>query len=391
MQVVYANQIPPDSWTSAIFLAGPTPRNEPGRPSAASWRPEALRTLEELEYDGVVFVPETEDGIFKHDYNDQIEWEELCLNLADVILFWIPRELDTLPGFTTNDEWGYWKAKDPMRLVFGTPPNAPKVRYQKYYAKKYQVPMHETLRATCAAALEKVGDTSGISRKNGERSVPLHIWRTAGFRNWYRNLTAAGNRLEDARVEWVFRVGPAKQFVFFWVLHVDVYIGAEDRHKTNEVVICRPDISTILLYEPRSPICESRIVVVKEYRSPVSNNAGYVFELAGGSSWKEDQNPLQIAVEECHEEVGLHVTQERFVTHQSRQLAATTLYHQAQLFSAQLNSEEMDEVERNSNVVRGVVEDTEQTYALVMTYGELMEDTNVDWSMLGMITSVLKP
>jgi Nucleoside 2-deoxyribosyltransferase like len=387
MKVVYANQTPPQSWSSAIFLAGPTPRADTTLPS---WRPEALKLLQETGFSGVVFVPESEDGSWQHSYDDQIEWEEMGLNFADVILFWIPRDLEQMPAFTTNDEWGAWKKQDPMKLVLGTPKHAPKVRYQRYYAEKQNVPTHDSLEATCVAALAKLGDTSNTLRTDGERSIPLHVWRTSSFQNWYRNLVEAGNRLESAKVEWVFRVGPTQQFVFFWILHADVYIAAEDRHKTNEVVIARPDISTILLYERRTPVRDSRIVVVKEYRTAVSNGAGYVFELAGGSSWKANQNPFEVAVEECHEEVGLHLMPDRFSRHQTRQVAATVLAHRAHLFSAELSKAEMDEVAKNTHVVRGVEEDTERTWAIVMTYGELLDTTNVDWSMLGMVASVLQ-
>lgn len=387
MKVVYANQNPPESWSSAIFLAGPTPRAETILPS---WRPDALKHLEDMGYEGVVFVPEDEDGTWRHSYDDQIEWEEMCLNFADAIIFWIPRELTQMPAFTTNDEWGFWKAKDPMKLVLGTPDGAPKVRYQRYYANKHNIPTHDTLQATCATAIEKLGDTSNTTRQGGERSVPLHIWRTPSFQGWYKNLVEASNRLDEAKVEWVFRVGPTQQFVFFWILHVDVYITAEGRHKKNEVVIARPDISTILLYERRTPVRDSRIVVVKEFRSPVSNGDGYIFELAGGSSWKAKQDPFEVAVEECHEEVGLRLTPDRFAMHQTRQVAATALAHRAHLFSAELSSDEMDEVARNAHVVRGVEEDTERTWAIVMTYGDLLDGTNVDWSMLGMAASVLQ-
>ncbi|MCA9354568.1 MAG: hypothetical protein KC877_03560 [Candidatus Kaiserbacteria bacterium] len=385
MKVVYANQTPPESWSSAIFLAGPTPRAETTVPS---WRPDALQYLEHLGYDGVVFVPEDENGTWQHDYIDQIEWEEMCLHFSDVILFWIPRDLAEMPAFTTNDEWGFWKAKDPMKLVLGTPPNAPKVRYQRYYADKLHIPTHDTLQATCAAAIKKLGDTSNTTRQTGERSVPLHIWRTPSFESWYMNLIDVGNRLDDAKVEWVFRTNNEIPVLFFWILTVDIYISTEDRHKTCEVVIARPDISTILLYERRTPIRDSRIVVVKEFRSPVSNGAGYVLELPGGSSWKAEQDPLEIAIEECHEEVGLHLPPDRFVTHQTRQIAATALAHRAHLFSAELSPAEMEEVAKNAHVVRGVAADTEYTRAIVMTYGELLDSTNVDWSMLGMVASV---
>ncbi len=387
MQVVYANQTPPESWSSAIFLAGPTPRANTTLPS---WRPEALTYLEESGFSGVVFVPEDEDGTWRHSYDDQVEWEEMCLNFADVIIFWIPRELQQMPAFTTNDEWGFWKAQDPMKLVLGTPKDAPKVRYQRYYANKHDIPLQDTLRETCAAALEKLGETGCFVRGGGERSVPLHVWRTSSFQEWYGNLVAAGNRLEGAKVEWVFRVGPSQQIVFFWVLYVDIYVAAEDRHKTNEVVIGRPDISAIVLYEKREPVCDSRVVIVKEFRSPVFNDKGYIFELPGGASLKAEQVPLDGAVEECFEEVGLRLTPERFAMHQARQVAATTLTHRAHLFSAELSSNEMDRITENAHVVRGIEEESERVWSGVMTYGELLDDVNVDWSVLGMVSLVLR-
>ena len=392
MQVIYANQTPPVSWSSAIFLAGPTPRAETTVPS---WRPEALKYLADQGYNGVVFVPEDEDGTWLHNYDEQIEWENTCLNFADVIIFWIPRELEQMPGFTTNDEWGAWKKQDPMKLILGTPPDAPKVRYQRYYAEKQNIPVCDSLEDVCFAAftraqvLEWKSPLGKRLRKSGERSIPLHIWNTASFQGWYENLVKAGNRLDNAKVEWVFRVGPTQQFVFFWVLHVDIYITAEDRHKINEVVIGRPDISTIMLYEKHTLVRDSRIVMVKEFRSPVSNKDGYVFELAGGSSWEVDQDPLSVAVEECYEEVGLRLSPNRFVMHHSRQVAATTMAHHAHLFSAELSTAEMDDVVTHERIVHGVHADSERTWAIVMTYGELLDGTSVDWSMIGMIASIL--
>jgi hypothetical protein len=390
MTVVYINEPLPKSWESFIFLLGPTPRLQGDGTSPPSWRPEALAFFEAMGYDGVIFIPETRDDVWKHNYDDQIEQEERGLNYADVIVAWMPRELTLMPAFTSNDEWGVWKTLDPARLVFGAPSWAVKVKYQKYYAEKFHIPVFNTLEETCRAALVKIGNTNGKLRSGGERSVPLHIWRTPSFQNWYADLQAAGNRLESARVEWVFRVGKTKERIFFWALHVDIYIAVEDRHKVNEVVIGRPDISTILLYEQKEPVTESRIVMVQEFRSPVSNADGYVYELAGGSSWDAAHNPLDIAAEECAEEVGLHLAPERFIEQQKRQIAATTLYHRAHLFSAALTTEEMDEVENNSHIIRGVESDTERTWARVFTYGELLAGTTVDWSMIGMIASVLR-
>lgn len=51
----------------SIFLAGPTPREE----KVASWRVAAVKKLEELGFDGVVFVPEHSAWVPKTNYVDQ--------------------------------------------------------------------------------------------------------------------------------------------------------------------------------------------------------------------------------------------------------------------------------------------------------------------------------
>src|SRR5208282_4945660 len=106
MELVYALEDLPKSITKSIFLAGPTPRSEDGNP----WRQEAIKLLEEADFDGVVYVPEPRSGKWHKEYGKQVEWEELCLNQADCIVFWVPRDLKTMPAFTTNIEWGRWEA-----------------------------------------------------------------------------------------------------------------------------------------------------------------------------------------------------------------------------------------------------------------------------------------
>lgn len=150
MRIIYARQ-PIDrraAQNGSLFLAGPTPRNEYPHPS---WRPDALRILENYDYNGVVFVPEDEDGQCKGDYTEQVEWEEEGLTLATCILFWFARKIPEMPGLTTNDEWGTWKASG--KVVFGAPTWAKKVSYQAHYARKFKVPMSSTLEDTVRAAI----------------------------------------------------------------------------------------------------------------------------------------------------------------------------------------------------------------------------------------------
>jgi hypothetical protein len=85
-----------------------------------------------------------------------------------------------------------------------------------------------------AAALKSLGD--GIPRSGAERRVPLMIYRTPSWSQWYSSLTASGNRLDGASVDWTFRVGPAKSFVLYWAIHADIHVTSEGRNKSNEVL-----------------------------------------------------------------------------------------------------------------------------------------------------------
>ena len=113
----------------SIFLAGPTPREE----KVASWRVDAVKKLEELGFDGVVFVPEYSTWVPKTNYVDQANWEREALTEATVILFWIPRSLPDMPGFSTNVEFGYWLHS--KKVIYGRPDGAPKTKYLDWLYK----------------------------------------------------------------------------------------------------------------------------------------------------------------------------------------------------------------------------------------------------------------
>ncbi len=106
-----------------IFLAGPTPRDK----NIISWRMDAVEMLKEFGFDGVVYVPEYEGLQGREDYTDQAAWEREALSEASVIVFWVPRELETMPAFTTNVEFGYWINRN--KIVYGRPDKARKIKY----------------------------------------------------------------------------------------------------------------------------------------------------------------------------------------------------------------------------------------------------------------------
>ncbi|MFE7796006.1 nucleoside 2-deoxyribosyltransferase domain-containing protein [Nocardia sp. NPDC057440] len=141
----------------SVFLAGPTPRDA----ETPSWRPAAIAAIE-AHWQGpgslLVLAPETAGGLRKSDYEDQVDWEVAGLDSAGVILFWIPRDIRRLPGFTTNVEFGLYARSG--RVVLGCPPDCPNPERNRYLvstARRYGVPVAETLTDTVTSALAVVG------------------------------------------------------------------------------------------------------------------------------------------------------------------------------------------------------------------------------------------
>ena len=288
----------------------------------------------------------------------------------------------------TNDEYGFWNGRDPARLVLGTPDGAASVRYQQHYANRLGVPLFKTLDEAVVAVAAILGD--GAARSGGECHVPLHVWGTPAFQGWYTAQRAAGNRLDGARVEWVFRAGP-RRAVFFWALHVNMWVEAEQRHKNNEVVLARPDASAVVLYRPGLTPLDAEIVLVREFRAPAATTDGYVWELPGGSGWEANTPPAVQACAEVQEETGLVLDPSQLRVGPARQVAATMSAHKAHLFAALLSAEQMDGLRRQeaAGVTHGIVEDTERTSVRVRTVRQILAGTEVDWSVLGMILSVV--
>lgn len=385
LQVVYTGETPPSSYSKSIFLAGPTPRSKKVR----SWRPHALKILQKKKYNGVVFVPEDRSGSFRLDYTDQVNWEHACLDMADCILFWVPRNLKTMPAFTTNIEYGLHA--NAGKVVFGAPPKAPKNRYLKFTgADKYFIPQAETLEHTIDNALKFIGD--GAKRSGGEREVPLHVWRTFSFQRWYQAQKRAGHRLDNARVEFTIRKGLKKEFIFIWGLIPNIFIPEENRHKCNDPVISRPDISSVVAYKRTENILDSEIVLVKEFRSSASTHDGFIWELPSGSSLNPELSPTEVGSEELLEETGKKIPPSRFTVHEARQLAGTLSAHQAHALSVELADEELLWFKQQKGIIHGVShegETGERTYVEVRTLKEILNERLVDWTNVGIILSVL--
>jgi hypothetical protein len=242
MVVVYAGEDPPDTWQASMFLAGPMPRD----PDIASWRPDALDLLRAAwTAPGalVVFVPEARD---RHHpapgYVSQL-WEERWMAIVDVMLFWVPRDMTTLPGLNTNIEFGRNEATG--RIVLGLPPHAVSVHYLRRAAETHGAPVRESLSDTVLAALDLIG--AGATRSGPDRDVPLLVWRTEAFQKWRR---AIAGEFRAARLLWAWSPGPSFRLLM-WVMRVDSI-----RHDTliSEVVTGHPGARDALV----APLPEDR-------------------------------------------------------------------------------------------------------------------------------------
>lgn len=387
MNIIFSGEKFPDVTTKSIFLAGPTPREKHVR----SWRvPDALEILEKLGYDGDVFIPEDrewQEGT-NYDAHHYLPWETAGLNRADVIVFWVPRDLVDMPAFTTNVEWGVWANSG--KAVFGAPPDMPKNLYLESMADNLATPRFHTLEDTLAYAVRLLG--KGAQRVCGECEVPLFIWKSSSFQAWYQCQERQGNRLDGAQLLWVHRTGPQKTNLFSWVLKVNVWVAEEKRNKIKDFVMGTPDSSsTLLWYRENADIMNTIIVLVKEFRSSVRTPDGFTHELPGGTTFKAGVSQEELAVEEVYEETGLCFGPSRVIRHGSRQIKGSFLSTHAHMFSIRIFPRELAwyQTAAKNQAYFGDSRESERTYIEIKTLRQIIREKLVDLTSLGMIAQIL--
>jgi hypothetical protein len=368
--VVYPGEQPPDSWDACILAGG-----------SASWPARTLGLLRQRwagEGRLVVFAAEPYD-LTRDDVAELADWYDRALGFADVVMLWWPDEEDPQSVPVILAAWN-----DSQRVVHGVSPGTPHGGALLEYAGRHSLSAVMTPADAVSAALGAIG--AGSRRAGGEREVPLPIWRTESFQRWYSAQTSAGNTLAGARQVWTFSVGPGQRSLIYWALHVRVYVSSEDRVKSNEVVISRPDISVMALYQRNASPDDSIVVLIREFRSTASTPDGFVHELPGGSGPEADA--FDQAVRETEEEIGLALDVRRIRSHGSRQLAATVSAHHAHLFTAEITDDELARLRAGQSRPRGSG-DTEMTWTEVTTFGEIRRSRLVDWATLGMIAEAV--
>jgi len=150
MNIIYSDQSIPDNLGPSVFLAGPTPRLEKPVPS---WRPDAVKLFLDAGFNGTILIPEYSEFHPLRSYDDQVEWEWKGLHGCDVIMFWVPRDLETMPAFTTNVEFGFYI--DKKVSVYGRPEGSKKNTYLDWlYNKVLGKKPYTTLADTVSASVK---------------------------------------------------------------------------------------------------------------------------------------------------------------------------------------------------------------------------------------------
>lgn len=388
MELVYAGEAFPERITASVFLAGPTPRDS----AVPSWRPAMIEELRQAGFSGVVFIPESRDGVRKADYNSQLEWELSAMKRSDRVIFWLDSNDSTMQALTSRVEFGLQYQS--QKALFGAPAGAYKTRYMESLVNMADRDVYRTQHELATDVVRLLG--AGAERQGAETCIPLFIWKARHFQEWYSSQKAAGHELVELRgVEWVLGVGPTRnqqgqcvdQYPLFFSLAVSMRVAGEQRIKGNESVIIRPSISSTCVFSRGNSRAKDRFLLVREYRTSVMNGVGFVYELPGGASLKPASDVIQTGIDELSEEAGLVLPRDRFEVVEKRQLAATTVGHQALLLSVELLPEEMDELAKRAGETHGnFQQESELTTLCVLTRQEIESQDYVDWSTLGMIS-----
>ena len=362
-------QLAPVAFSRSVFLLGA---------EGAEWENEAIDALVELGFsDGVIFV----GGI---DTNGSA-WAVRARLVSDVVVCFVPSA--TSDHESRQIAWPALQWADSGKLVCGADSSG---WLHEVLAVNTKMTLHPNLQQTMSTVWKMVA--KGAMREAAEREVPLMVWRTPSWEAWYNNLKSAGNRLDGAKVNWTFRVGPGGAFVLFWAVHANIWVQSENRNKANEVVIARPDIACVLAYLPGLNMLDTEIVLIKEFRSPCRNQEMFVYELPGGSTFKPGVDTFQTAANELFEETGIRVSKDRLEKQINRQAAATVTTHHVHLFSCELTGPEMlaaKEAARSQETFGNYETETERTYIETMSLREAIPSPRMDFTTLGMIMQTI--
>lgn len=185
MKIIYSDMQIPKKIKKSIFLAGPSPRDM----NTYDWKKDAINILKKLNFNGTVFLPvpkkrfEGEPEVEGWSYDNQINWECECRNIADLNLFWVPRNINgKMPAFVTNIEFG--EDLNNNKIIYGRPDIAEKCKYLDFRINSLNKKIYSDLEDLLRSCLILLGE--GKERKNGDVYFPLLLWEDRKFQKWHK-------------------------------------------------------------------------------------------------------------------------------------------------------------------------------------------------------------
>lgn len=218
-------------------------------------------------------------------------------------------------------------------------------------------------------------------------SAASEVGATQAFREWADSKEASGQEITAWSLEWSSAAHPGGP-PFLWVIRPTIDIPTEGRAKSNEIVVGRPDIASVVAYLPAPDPADIRVLLIREVRSPVVSPDGYAWSLPGGSSFEPVPLPV-LARQELVQETGLIVGAGRLRHVSSRQIDATLSSYRSHVYALELERLELARL-LATKVPHGVEAEQERTWVTVVRLADLAS-TPVDWATYGAICETLSP
>lgn len=379
MQLVFSDQPLPTFVEKSLFLEGPSPRDL----ETLDWRREAVEILEQLHYNGVVYIPcpknvwdRSKDG--KWDYDSQVSWEHKARFASDAIVCWVPRELEKMPALTTNVEFG--EDFDLGRFYYGRPDWAKKCRYLDSKAIEQGLPIHTDL---YDLLLNVVSNLKPLPRSDAWAAIPAMAWEFDSFRQWFSSMNLVGNELREATVTHV--LGKANKS-FLFVLQAKIYVANENRVKSNESVVFRKNTVTVVPYYIQED-GSIAYALVNEFRAATCSDLGLVKEFVSGSSPANEATVMDTVKEELKEELGLIVETSRLARLGEKQINATLLGHKTIVYALRLTQEEYLGIKKaeTKKTVYGEFGSSEVITLCIHTKNEILKSRSTDCTTLAAV------
>lgn len=323
--------------------------------------------------------------------------------VSDIIISWVPRELKTMPALTTNIEFGedLWTGK----ILYGRPDDAEKCRYldKRWFEITNKEPFN-SLEEILTEAINLLQNS--IERTGIKKIVPSMNFGLDSFNNWFHhheknieNIQTILNINSAETIEYnkfkIPNLYPTEK-PFLNISRVRMKIENENRIKSNEIIISRPDINVIvpIYYNKKKNI---KLLLVNEFRVNVLNEKNYVKECPSGSS-NTKRVGLDSAIEEMKEETGLEIAKERCIYVDSKQSFATLLTHKTHIWYVQLTKEEYKNIKKSikEKKIFGIdaednnTENSGEKIHLSIVENKNIYKENIDLNTLGIINSAIQ-